>query len=137
MAYRRRGVVLSILGIVPFGLATKFYRGWGQAWLNDAFGGIPYEIFWMLLVALLWRRGRPGAIALVVLGATCALEVLQLWQPPLLQAIRATLPGRLVLGNAFSWADFPYYVIGCGVGWLWLRSLYRPEADHHPRDLTP
>jgi hypothetical protein len=123
----RRNLLISIAFIVPFGLLTKFYRGVGQAWLNDTFGGIPYEIFWMLLVALIWPRLRPAAIALIVFLATCLLEFLQLWQPDWLQAIRATLPGRLVLGNSFTWSDFPYYAIGCFLGWLWLRWLY-PKA---------
>ena len=120
----RRNLLLSIAFIVPFGLVTKFYRGTGQAWLNDVFGGIPYEIFWMLLVALIWQWLRPGAIARIVLISTCLLEFLQLWQPTWLQAIRATLPGRLVFGNTFTWGDFPYYVIGCWLGWLWLKQLY-------------
>ncbi len=124
MGKYRQQLWLSIAFIVPFGLVTKFYRGPGQAWLNDAFGGIPYEIFWMLLVAVIWPRLRPGAIALLVFITTCLLEFLQLWQPAWLQAIRGTLPGRLVLGNTFIWSDFPYYAIGCFLGWLWLRWLY-------------
>lgn len=123
MSKYRRHLLLSIVFIVPLGLATKFYRGPGQAWLNDAFGGIPYEIFWMLLVALIWPQLQPKAIALLVLITTCLLEFSQLWQPTWLQAMRATLPGRLVLGNAFTWSDFPYYAIGCLVGWMWLRWL--------------
>lgn len=128
MQVYRRTLLLSILFIVPFGLATKFYRGPGQSWLNDAFGGIPYEIFWMLLVAWIWPRTKPIAIALIVLTATCLLEFLQLWQPDWLQAIRATLPGRLVLGNSFTWGDFPYYFIGCFVGWVWVRWLYKQAS---------
>lgn len=123
----RRNLLLSIAFIVPFGLLTKFYRGVGQAWLNDTFGGIPYVIFWMLLVALIWPRPRPTGIALTVFFATCLLEFLQLWQPDWLQAIRATLPGRLVLGNSFTWSDFPYYAIGCFFGWWWLRWLHPQE----------
>lgn len=123
MLHYRRKLLLSIAFIVPFGLITKFYRGAGQAWLNDAFGGIPYAIFWMLLVALIWPKLRPAAIALTVFLTTCLVECLQLWQPAWLQAIRATLPGRLVLGNSFTWSDFLYYAIGGWIGWLWLRWL--------------
>lgn len=128
----RISLLVSLAIIVPFGLLTKFYAGPGRTWLNDSLGGIPYEIFWILLVALLWPRSKAGAIALGVLVATCALEFLQLWQPPWLQAIRATLPGRLVLGNAFSWSDFPYYALGCGLGWLWLRALPSPDRRDRP-----
>ena len=129
MAHYRRNLLFSIGFIVPFGLITKFYRGTGQAWLNDAFGGIPYEVFWILLVAWIWPRTRPAAIAFSVFGATCLLEFLQLWQPAWLQAIRATLPGRLVLGNTFVWSDFSYYAIGCVIGWLWLRCLHPKAAN--------
>lgn len=139
----RRHLLFSIMFIVPLGWASKFYRGSGQAWLNDAFGGIPYEIFGMLLVALIWPRWRPGAIALGVLLMTCLLELLQLWQPAWLQAIRATLPGRLVLGNTFAWGDFLYYAIGVGLGWLWLRWLTPKPKEYgessrvaKPIDLT-
>jgi hypothetical protein len=123
-------LLLSLAFIVPFGLATKFYPGVGQAWLNDAFGGIPYEIFWMLAIALIWPQLRPGKIAVIVFTTTCWLEFLQLWQPGWLQGVRATLPGRLVLGNSFTWSDFPYYAIGCVVGWLWLRWLSRQRPTH-------
>jgi glycopeptide antibiotics resistance protein len=130
--YRPIALWLSLVSIVPFGLVTKFYRGWGQAWLNDAFGGIPYVIFWMLLGAVVWPQSRPRTLALGVFCATCALEFLQLWQPPWLQAVRATLLGRLVLGNTFTWGDFLYYAIGCGLGWLWLRAIRTRRSDTPP-----
>jgi hypothetical protein len=57
---------------------------------------------------------------------------LQLWQPPWLQAVRATLLGRLVLGNTFTWGDFLYYAIGCGLGWLWLRAIRTRRSDTPP-----
>lgn len=129
MRYNRWALLISLGTIVPFGLVTKFYGGRGHQWLNDTFGGIPYEIFWILLVAWLWPRQKPLTIALGVFVGTCLLEVLQLWQPIWLQAIRATLPGRLVLGNTFTWSDFPYYAIGCGLGWLWLRALEQQRRD--------
>jgi len=120
---------LSIAFIVPFGWVTKFDRGPGQAWLNDAFGGVPYEIFWMLLIAGIWPRWRPGAIALIVFITTCLLELLPLWQPAWLPAFALPcwdgwgwampLPGaifpitRLVVGSA-----------GSGCGGLILRRGY-------------
>ncbi|PMB33329.1 hypothetical protein CEN43_10430, partial [Fischerella thermalis BR2B] len=41
----------------------------------------------------------------------------------LLEQIRATLVGKLLLGTTFAWWDFPHYVVGCFLGWLWLRQL--------------
>lgn len=124
----RRDLLVSLAAVVVFGLCTKFYPGRGRSWINDAFGGIPYEIAWMLWLACLWPKVSARAIAGGVLLGTSVLEFLQLWQPPWLQAIRATLPGRLILGNTFVWSDFFYYALGCTLGWFgvcWLQRRNR------------
>jgi hypothetical protein len=84
-----------------------------------------YVAFWCLAVYLVWDRARPLAIAVCVLVLTCALEVLQLWHPPLLKAARATFLGRTLLGTTFVWLDFPHYALGCLLGWTWIRWLQR------------
>jgi hypothetical protein len=119
----RRVLLWSFGAITLLGTLGKFYPGPGRSWLNNSFGGVPYVILFMALVALIWPRLAQGWVALGVLVATCLLEVLQLWQPAWLQAVRATLPGRLVLGSTFSPSDFWYYLIGAGLGWLGLRWL--------------
>ncbi|HBL59807.1 MAG TPA: DUF2809 domain-containing protein [Cyanobacteria bacterium UBA8803] len=120
----RIALAIGIIIIVPLGYAVRF-SGAEPEWLNDSFGSIAYEIFWILLVALLFPQAAPVWTAIGVCFATCALEFLQLWQPPFLQAMRATLPGRLVLGNSFTWSDFPSYFLGSFVGWVLLRSLHQ------------
>lgn len=119
----RIALLISIIVIVPLGYAVRFH-GPAPEWLNDSLGSIAYEIFWILLVALLFPQASPLWTAVGVCLATCALEFLQLWQSPLLQTMRATLPGRLVLGNTFTWSDFPSYLIGSVLGWLWMRSCF-------------
>ena len=119
----RLALLASIVLIVPLGLATKFYRGPGQEWLNNSFGGIPYEIFFILLVVFIWPQVSAVKAAVAVCLVTCLLECLQLWHPPFLEAIRATLLGRLLLGNTFQWTDFPYYFIGSFLGWAWVRGI--------------
>ncbi|MEG4148899.1 DUF2809 domain-containing protein [Microcoleus sp. Pol12B5] len=47
-----------------------------------------------------------------------------MWTPPFLQAMRATLPGRLILGNHFSWSNFFSYFVGTFLRWLWVRWLH-------------
>lgn len=126
---QRRILVLALGGVVLLGLASKGYGGPGAAWVNHAVGGIPYVVFWIGLVALLQPNWPPAAIALGVFAATVAVECLQLWQPAWLQTIRATLPGRLVLGSQFAWGDLPYYGVGALVGWgglRWLRGRSSP-----------
>lgn len=111
-----------MVAAVPIGYWVRFH-GPGPEGLNDALGSVAYEWFW---IALFWGcfPGRSAfRISLAVLLATCGLEFLQLWQPTFLQALRATIPGRLVLGNTFSWTDFPPYIVGSVLGYVWVQGL--------------
>ena len=119
----RIALLASMIIIVPFGYMVRFSQGLNPAWLHDVFGSVAYEIFWVLFFAFVLPKVSPLRIAIAVCIATCAIEFLQLWKPPFLQAARKTLPGRLVLGNTFVWADFPVYFVGSFAGWLWVNFL--------------
>ena len=122
--FKYRLVLLAnIIIIIPLGYIVRFSQGLNPAWLHDALGAVTYEIFWILLFAFILPRVSLLRIAIAVCLATCALEFLQLWKPPFLQAARSTLPGRLVLGNTFVWTDFLVYFVGSFLGWLWVRFL--------------
>ena len=124
----RRRIVVVLLVVTVFGLAMKLYPGPGRWWVNNwGPASVAYEIFFMLLVFLVVpRRGAITPIAIGVCATTCALEVLQLWKPPWLVAVReGTFLGRALLGTSFSWWDFPAYFIGCTLGWCLLHWLLR------------
>ena len=136
VARDRVGAVLSLAVLVPAGLATKFYRGPAAGWVAGSLGGVLYEIFWCLAFLAAMPRAVPAATAGEVFLVTCALECLQLWHPPLLEAIRGTFLGAALLGTTFVPSDFGYYAIGCGLGWLWMRGLRRlrdPSGRGVPR----
>ena len=121
---KKRGwAVVSLLIIVPIGFYSKFYTGPAANWVNDSLSGVFYEIFWCILVFLFLHNTKPWIIATFVLMMTCLLEFLQLWHPPFLEFIRSYFIGRAVLGTSFTWSDFPYYFLGCSIGWLWMRWL--------------
>ncbi|QKQ76271.1 DUF2809 domain-containing protein [Nostoc sp. TCL240-02] len=119
-------IIISILIVVPMGLLSKFYSGPAHQWFNDYGGDILYEIFWCLF-AFWFFRSRTAIIQIPiwVFIITCILEFLQLWHTPLLNEIRTTLIGKLLLGTTFVWWDFPHYLLGCVLGWLWLRQLQK------------
>lgn len=121
MSYRVLCLILIVI-IVPLGYFVRFAS---NTYWSSTLGAIAYTIFWILLVQLLASNTSPKWTAIGVLLATCAIEFLQLWTPPFLQAIRATLPGRLILGNTFLWSDFPPYFVGCWLGWLMIKRLHR------------
>lgn len=110
---RQRGrYALAVLLTIAAGLAS---RRW--PWLlPDALGKYPgdalYAVMIYWLVALVRPRDgivRSGTFALAI---CFAIEGLQLWQPPWLQAIRATTIGHLVLGSHFNAPDLLAYAVG-------------------------
>lgn len=119
----RIALLISLGIILPLGYGIRFAQSPAPAWLHDALGSIAYEVFWILLAVLCLPRVAVTPIAIGVCLLTCGIEFLQLWQPPFLQVIRATLLGRLVLGNTFGWSDFPAYFIGSYFGWVWVKIL--------------
>ena len=72
-------------------------------------------VFWILAIV------RPGAtetmLALAALGIAVSVEVSQLYHAPWIDAIRATTPGALVLGQGFRWSDLACYVVGVLLAW--------------------
>ena len=127
----RNIILICLVFTVILGWATKFYEGRFSEWLNNSFSSIFYEAFWILLVIFIWPQLYPGWVAFWVFIVTSFLEFLQLWKPPFLQAIRATLIGRLLLGNTFVWWDFLYYILGCTLTWMLLRHFksYKKEIN--------
>lgn len=118
----RLWTLISILLVVPTALWTKAYEGPAAGWFNNYGGGVMYVIFWSLAGFLIWpKREAIGWIVGIVVILTCGLEVLQLFDDwTLLETIRRTLPGKLLLGTTFVWWDFPHYLLGGGIGWFWL-----------------
>ncbi|MGF1491517.1 MAG: DUF2809 domain-containing protein [Microcoleaceae cyanobacterium] len=121
----RLDLLLGLFGSIVLGLASKFYNGPLENWVNDSFSSIFYEMCWAFLVAFVWPALTLIQIAVGVFVLTCGLEILQLWHPPFLEAIRATLLGRLILGTTFVATDFLYYGVGCVVAGLCLYRLKR------------
>jgi hypothetical protein len=121
---RNARALVSLLIVVPVGFLSKLYAGPGAHWVNDSLGGLFYELFWCLVLSVVFPGLPAGRIAMGVLAATCALEFLQLWHPWFLELLRSHFLGEAILGTTFDWLDFPYYFAGSGLGWLWLRLMH-------------
>ena len=115
--------LISLAVIVPTGFYSKFYAGPGADWVNNSLGGVFYEIFWCLVIFLFSKRLKPLKIAVFVFICTCGVEFLQLWHPGFLEFVRSFFIGRTILGTTFVWSDFPYYFLGSGIGWFWMKCL--------------
>jgi len=116
-------IILLLIVIVPIGFFTKFYSGPAQDWISNSVGGLFYEIFWCLVLYFLFPKTRILLLAMIVFLTTCFLEFMQLWHPSFLEYLRNNFIGRTILGNAFNWMDFPYYIVGSFLGYVLLKFI--------------
>jgi hypothetical protein len=78
------------------------------------------DALWALMVfvgfGFLLPRIPTAVNALMALAFAWAVEFSQLYHAPWLDAVRDTLPGRLMLGNTFNWPALVAYAVGIGLG---------------------
>ena len=123
MNYRVILVINAIL-IIPIGYAVTFSSILPE-WFRNLFGNVAYETLLILLLLLIVPKMKPIAAAISVCLFSFVIEFSQLFQDPILVAARSNLLGRLILGNGFTWEDFPLYVLGSLIGWAWVIQLRR------------
>jgi hypothetical protein len=105
----------AALAVIPLGLLTR--ADLPLPALVASYGGDTlYATLVYLLVALAWNRQPAWRLGLLALGLCVAVELSQLVQAPWLDALRGTLPGRLVLGAGFLWSDLVCYAVGALLG---------------------
>tara|TARA_A100001037_G_scaffold31321_1_gene24689 strand:- start:826 stop:1257 length:432 start_codon:yes stop_codon:yes gene_type:complete len=121
--------LLGLATLTGVGFYTKFYRGIGEFWVNTSLGGVFYVMFWSALWDLLRPHHAAGRITVWVLVATAFLEVLQLVHTPFLEAVRSSFIGRTLIGTSFALSDFFYYVVGSGLGYLWVSGMRNVSMD--------
>lgn len=95
-------------------------------WLSNNGGDALWALMVFLGFGLLFPRVSTLFVALLALTFSWGVEFSQLYHAPWIDAIRATIPGRLVLGNTFNWIDLLAYAagiaVGAGVEWRLRRS---------------
>ena len=83
----------------------------------EKYGG---DALWALVVFLgigfLFPRAATFTLAVSALTISWGVEFSQLYHTPWLDALRATLPGKLLLGSTFNLPDLPAYAFGIGIG---------------------
>lgn len=116
--FRRSRWWLALLALLVIAIGLASRRGYFP--FPTALGNYPGDALWawvvMLCVAWLrpaMARGRLVGVALLV---AFAIEFLQLYQAPWMQALRANKLAYLVLGNGFDPLDLLAYAVGIAVG---------------------
>ena len=104
------------LVIIAIGLASR--RGYVP--FPEALGNYPGDALWAWVVLLCVAWVRPSIARTKLAGWSLliafAIEFLQLYQAPWMQALRANKLAYLVLGNGFDPLDLVAYVAGIALG---------------------
>jgi hypothetical protein len=87
-------------------------------WLSNNGGDALWALMVFLGFGFLLPRASTLTIALLALAFSWSIEFSQLYKAPWIDAIRATIPGKLVLGNTFAWPDLIAYALGVAIGAL-------------------
>ena len=123
----RLGLALLSFVIIALGLASR--RGYFP--FPEALGNYPGDALWAWVVLLCVAWVRPAITRTKLIGWSLliafAIEFLQLYQAPWMQALRANKLAYLVLGNGFDPLDLLAYVVGIALGaavdWAWQHGL--------------
>jgi hypothetical protein len=112
--------------VIPVGLFSKHYTGFAEQWVHNNAGDIFYQIFWCLFVFLfIPTKFAANRIPIFIFFFGCFIEFTQAWNTPFLNLVRSHILGKLLLGTAFDWREFPTYALGSFIGWLWLYLILR------------
>ena len=125
--FRRSRWLIAILALLVIAVGLSSRRGLVQ--FPAVLGNYPGDALWawVVLLCVAWvrpaiTRGRLIGVSLVI---AFAIEFLQLYQAPWIQAVRANKLAYLVLGNGFDPLDLLAYVVGIALGatvdWGWQR----------------
>lgn len=93
------------------------------------------DVLWAVMIyfgvrAVLPRMSWEKAAGLS-LGFCYAIELSQLYQAEWIQAVRSTLPGGLVLGRGFLYADLVRYGVGIAAAYILDRIASKRSIKSH------
>lgn len=128
---RSRTLYLRLVVVtVALGLASRRFGGVLPGFVAAYAGDVLWAAMVFLLVAAAWRTGPTRRVAAAAGIISLAVELLQLYHAPWIDALRQTRLGGLVLGFGFLWSDLACYAVGIALaaaldGWLVRRSTIR------------
>ena len=103
-------IVVMILGLLSRKINNLPYI------LYKYSGDCLWALMIFLLFAFIFNRRNTIFVGVIALIFSYGIELSQLYHGPLINAIRSTTLGGLVLGFGFLWSDILCYTIGIGVG---------------------
>jgi hypothetical protein len=113
MAPRSRIVYgVALLVVIAAGLGSRIFGRDLPAFIAAYAGDTLYATMMFVGLGILAPRWSTARLALTALCICLAIEISQLYHAPWIDALRATVPGALVLGYGFLWSDVVCYAVG-------------------------
>ena len=129
---KRASYLTIAIVVVAAGLFIRHKSAWFPAIVNLYLGDLLYAVVMFLAVSFVWPRQGRAVRAIAALLFCFAIEFSQLYQADWINAVRRTLPGKLVLGAGFLWSDLLAYSLGVIAAWtidrIGRRSLTGSDA---------
>ena len=112
MQRNRKVYLLLIPFVMALGLLSRKLNYLLPDIVNTYLGDAIWAAMIYVMMAFVFANKLPKKIAVFSLLFCYAIEVSQLYQAPLINAIRKTTLGALVLGSGFLWSDLLAYILG-------------------------
>jgi len=106
----------AVAATIAVGLASRAYAAHLPWWLAKNAGDALYATMVFFGFGFLATRAKTSMVAFAAMAFCVAIEFMQLYRAPWIDAVRATTPGRLVLGQGFHAFDLVCYGLGVGLG---------------------
>lgn len=110
-ALRTFYAAFAVITIIT-GLLVRTLSGYLYPVINLYAGDALYAVMIYFIISFFRPSNKTVHKALIALVICYAIEFSQLYQAPWINAVRQTLPGRLVLGSGFLYSDLLAYAIG-------------------------
>ncbi|HRI21627.1 MAG TPA: DUF2809 domain-containing protein [Panacibacter sp.] len=112
MLKRRIICLLLFCFCIWLALATRLHQDWFHPFIVTYGGDTIWAGAFLFLLRIFFTKVSLYKLALIAYSLGVIDELSQLWQTPLLVAIRKTTFGRLMLGVGFVWSDLLCYAVG-------------------------
>lgn len=110
---RRYSIYISIiLATIIMGLGSRYYAMYLPKWVNLYLGDSLWAFMIFFIFAIIFRSKSTLGIITFSLVYCYLIEISQIYHSPLIDNIRQTTVGHLILGRGFLWSDLFSYTIG-------------------------
>jgi len=106
-------------------IATRTHRQWFHPLVVQYGGDIIWAGMFLFFMRIFFSKAKLWKLAVACYLIGVAVELLQLYHAPWIEAIRHTRIGGLLLGFGFLWSDIVCYAIGVFIAYWMVVGIER------------